>query len=253
MTSSALTRWLRQGLMYGICPLCRAHHKLDREYIWGFFDQWSMRDDVVEQFARARGFCADHARQLCRIEVDAMRTTIGVTDVYLATVERLLADLASLLPAAGALSEERCPACAYREQGIADNVRYLLDELVGDGEFRERLAAGSGLCVPHFRIAWQASQTSEQRQHLAVVEHTAALRLAGELREHARKQRAEAAGEPAGPEADSWQRAIWMSSGWPAPARAASAPEGENPYAPTLAPNTAPRVAAGKAAPARRA
>jgi len=231
VTSSVLTRWLRQGLRYGICPLCRAHHKLDREYIWGFFDQWSMQDTAVEQFAAARGFCAEHAEQLCRIEVGAMRTTIGITDVYLATVERLLEDLAALRPDAGVLTQERCPACVYRDKGVADNVRYLLGELAGDSDFREQLAAGSGLCVAHFRQAWDAAQTPEQRAQLTVVQHVVAQRLAGELREHARKQRAEAAGEPAGPEADSWQRAIWMTAGWPAPAQAASVPEGDNPYA----------------------
>jgi len=139
--SSVLTRWLRQGLRYGICPVCRAHHKLDREYIWGFFDQWSMQDTAVEQFA-----------------------------------------------------------------------------------------AGSGLCVPRFRQAWDAAQSTEQRGYLQLIQHTTAARLVHELREHARKQRAEAAGEPAGPEADSWQRAIWMTSGWPAPTRAASVPEGDSPY-----------------------
>jgi hypothetical protein len=240
MTSRILTRWLRQGLNYGVCPLCRASHKLDREYVWGFFDQWSMQDIAVEAFARARGFCADHAEQLCRIEVDAMRTTIGITDVYLATIEHLLEDLATLRD--GGLAKERCPACVYREQGVAKNARYLLDDLVEDSEFREQLACSSGLCVAHFKLAWDTAKTAELHGHLLVVQSTATQRLLGELREHARKQRAEAAGEPSGDEADSWQRAIWMTSGWPAPERAASAPEGKNPYARAARPpvNTSP-------------
>jgi hypothetical protein len=48
MTSSVLRRWLRQGLRFGVCPLCRASHKLDREYVWGFFDQFSTQDTAVE-------------------------------------------------------------------------------------------------------------------------------------------------------------------------------------------------------------
>lgn len=43
-----------------MCPLCRASHKLDREYIWDFFDKRSMQDIAVEEFARAGGFCAEH-------------------------------------------------------------------------------------------------------------------------------------------------------------------------------------------------
>ena len=71
-------------------------------------------------------------------------------------------------------------------------------EAAADLDARDgQLAAGSGLCVAHFRRAWGAAQTREQRGHLTVVQHTAAQRLAGELHEHARKQRAEAAGEPA--------------------------------------------------------
>jgi Family of unknown function (DUF6062) len=249
MLSRALTRWLRQGVNYGVCPLCRAHHKLDREYVWGFFDQWSMHETVVERFAAARGFCAEHAEQLCRIEVDAMRTTIGITDVYLASIERLVADIADLRPDGHALTSERCQACVYREQGLADNARYLVDELVEDSDFREQLAAGPGLCVAHFQLAWAAAQSAEQRAHLIAIQRAVAFRLAGELREHARKQRAEAAGEPPGDEADSWQRAIWMCSGWPAPHRAASAPEGANPYTRTAAVSATQTRQSGGSAP----
>jgi type II secretory ATPase GspE/PulE/Tfp pilus assembly ATPase PilB-like protein len=32
MPSSALTRFLKQRLARGMCPLCRVTHKLDREF-----------------------------------------------------------------------------------------------------------------------------------------------------------------------------------------------------------------------------
>jgi Family of unknown function (DUF6062) len=92
MTSTALTRWLKQGLAQGICPLCRASHKLDREYIWYFLEKWSMHQDHVDAFAHARGFCPDHTEQLRRAEVDGLGSTLGISDLYLAsephTVER---------------------------------------------------------------------------------------------------------------------------------------------------------------------
>lgn len=242
MTDRVLTRWLRQGVRYGVCPLCRASHKLDREYVWGFFDKWSMHETAVEEFARAGGFCAEHAEQYRRIEVDAMRSTIGICDVYLPTLERLCEDL-PMLADDGRLNRARCPACLYRESGVANNTRYLLIELVEDSDFRDQLAGSSGLCLPHFQLAWGSSETVEQREQLRAVQVAATSRLLCELREHARKQRAEASGEPAGVEADSWQRALWLTAGWPAPARSASLPEGENPYG-TRTVNAAPNAPA---------
>lgn len=65
VTSRILTRWLGQGVRFGICPLCRAHHKLDREYVWGFSDQWSMQDTAVERFADARAPSCPGAGREC--------------------------------------------------------------------------------------------------------------------------------------------------------------------------------------------
>jgi hypothetical protein len=41
--SRALTCWLRQGIELHMCPLCRVAHKADREYIWQFSEQGSLR------------------------------------------------------------------------------------------------------------------------------------------------------------------------------------------------------------------
>jgi hypothetical protein len=229
VTSTVLTRWLRQGLKFGICPLCRASHKLDREFVWYFVDQWSMKDTTVDDVARARGLCAEHAEQVCRVEVDSLGSTLGIGNLYMATLERLRDDLEQLGTAAE-LAQESCPACVYREDGIARNARHLLDELGSNAGFREQLEASSGLCIPHFRLVWRSAD-SGQREVLIAVERAAAARLIDELAEHLRKQRAEFAHEPAGAEADSWQRAIWLTSGWPAPATPASVPEGDHPYA----------------------
>jgi hypothetical protein len=37
--SSALTRWLRQGIELHKCPLCRVAHKADREYMSQFSEE----------------------------------------------------------------------------------------------------------------------------------------------------------------------------------------------------------------------
>jgi Family of unknown function (DUF6062) len=229
MTSPILTRWLKQGLLYGVCPLCRVAHKIDREYIWHFFEQGSMNDAGINAFAGARGFCAEHAEQLRRVEVDGLRSTLGISDLYLATIERLREDL-QRLGSDGRLADEPCPACLYRRQGVLKNARYLLEELTDNQAFRDQLAASSGVCIPHFELAWETSRNAAEREQLTAMQWQVTSRLVGELKEHIRKQRAEFSREPKGTEARSWRHAICLTAGWPAPARPASAPEGDNPY-----------------------
>jgi Family of unknown function (DUF6062) len=228
MTSNALTRWLKQGLARGMCPLCRASHKLDREYIWYFLDKWSMHEDHIHAFASARGFCPDHAEQLRRSEVDALQSTLGISDLYLAALMYLDADLAELGDRSDVEDEQLrtagCPACAYRDEGLTKNAGYLLEMLIEDESFRQELGA-CGLCVPHFQLAWDIATRPEERERLVRAQRSATSRLIGELAEHIRKQRAEFRDEPVGAEADSWQRAIWLTNGWPAPSQPAGVPE----------------------------
>ena len=228
MPHSALTRWLKQGLARDMCPLCRAAHKLDREYMWHFFDERSSDEDALDQVAAARGFCAEHAEQLRRIEVDGLKSTIAISDTYEHTLRALTNDLAALDDGGGeALAATACPACANRDDGVAQNARYLLDELAENAGFRERFRASPGLCMAHFQLAWGASRTSEERAFLRDTELDAVRSLLGELQEHLRKQRAEHRHEPAGAETDSWQRALRLTGGWPEPAASGAVPESE--------------------------
>jgi hypothetical protein len=208
MTDRFLSRWLHQGVEFGICPLCRASHRIDRRYIWHFFEEGSINDAGIDAFSRARGFCAEHAEQLRRVEVDGLSSTLGISDLYVAALQRLREDLAQLA-SEDRLRTEHCPACAHRDAEMAAQALH---------------------CIPHFHLARSMSRTSPEREMLTAVQRQASHRLIGELSEHVRKQRAEFSHEPKGAEASSWQRAIWLMTGWPAPARPASLPEGENPY-----------------------
>ena len=225
MPHSALTRWLKQGLARDMCPLCRAAHKLDREYMWHFFDERSSDEDALDQVAAARGFCSHHAEQLRRIEVDGLKSTIAISDVYEHTLRTLAAELAAL-DDGHRLTAATCPACANRDRGVAKNARYLLDELAENSGFRERFRGSPALCVAHFQMAWDASRSSEERALLRDTELDAVRSLLAELHEHLRKQRAEHRDESLGSEGDSWQRALWLTGGWPAPAASAGIPEG---------------------------
>jgi hypothetical protein len=162
---------------------------------------------------------------ICLIEVDGFKSTIAISDVYEHTLRALAADLAALGDG-DQLVAATCPACANRDHGVERNARYLRDELAENAEFRERFRASPGLCVLHFQLVWDASCTSEERALLQDTELDAVRSLLGELQEHLRRQRAEHSHELLGAEADSWQRALWLTGGWPAPAASAAVPEG---------------------------
>jgi hypothetical protein len=55
---SALTRFLKQGLMRGVCPLCRVTYKVDSECMWALLSEYSHGDSALDQLRRSRGFCA---------------------------------------------------------------------------------------------------------------------------------------------------------------------------------------------------
>lgn len=223
MLSSALTRWLKQGLSRGMCPLCRVAHKLDREYIWYFFDEYSTQDAALDELRRAGGFCAEHAEQLRRVEVDGLKSTLGISTTYADTIEGVGADLDGL----GKDDEfacEPCPACANRDEGVAKNAGYLLAELDESDRSRELFQSSPGLCLPHFELVWRTADQA-QRELVLDVERTAFRNLAEDLREHVRKQGAEFKDEPPGREADAWRRALYLTGGWPAPEESAVVPE----------------------------
>jgi hypothetical protein len=211
--SSALTRFLKQGLARGMCPLCRVAHKLEREYVWYFFDEYSGQEWALQKVREAHGFCAQHAEALRRVEVDGLKSTLGISQVYLDTVQALNAELEAM-PDAGPLVSSACPVCAYRDEGVGKNARYLLDEIAESERSRARFLGSPGLCVPHFRLVW-AEADERERDLVLGVERRAVGALAAELAEHVRKQGDEAKGEPKGAEADSWLRAIYLMSGWP--------------------------------------
>ena len=221
--SSALTRFVKQGLARGMCPLCRVAHKLDREYIWFFFDEYSGDAATLDALRGARGFCFEHAQALRRLEVDGFKSTLGVSTTYLDTLAGL-ADELSHLRAKDYFTSAPCPACSYRDEGVEKNARYLLEELAENERSRERYAAGPGVCMPHFELVWSVA-TAEEREFLVRVERRSVEALVTELREHIRKQGAEFRDEPEGAEADAWERALALTAGWPPPAAPLGRPE----------------------------
>lgn len=213
MPNSALTRWLKQGLTRGECPLCRAAHRSEHEYLWYFFDEYSGEERALEELRAAHGFCARHARGLRTIEVDNLRSTLGLTQTYEDLLAGVAGQLRGLRPGR-AVAVSPCPACAHRDAEVERQAGYLVELLGEDARTRERYERSPGLCLPHFRLAWPRA-SGEVADLLLGVERRSLEGLRDELTEHVRKQGAEARAEPAGPEADAWQRAIHLTAGWP--------------------------------------
>jgi hypothetical protein len=213
MPSSALTRFIKQGLARGMCPLCRVAHKLEREYMWYFFDDYSGDADALDALRRSQGFCRDHAEQFRHLEVDGIKSTLTVSTVYLDTLEGLAGQL-DQLKLEKPVNRDACPACEYIDDGVRKNARYLLEEIRESERSRELFLSSPGLCFPHFGLVWEGASAGERSMLLEVERRTVAT-LVEQLREHIRKQGQEAKHEPKGEEQDSWRRAIWLTGGWP--------------------------------------
>jgi hypothetical protein len=107
---------------------------------------------------------------------------------------RVLASHLEQLDAESSLDARQCPACANRDNGVAKNARYLLDEIAENAEFQERFGTSPALCVPHFRLVWNEAG-SDERTLLRDTQLDAVRALRIDILEHLRKQRAEFAHE----------------------------------------------------------
>ncbi len=210
---SALTRFLKQGLKRGVCPLCRVAYKMDGEYMWAFFGDYSSDDKTLDRLREARGFCGEHAGRLRRLEVEGLRSNLGISNVYLDTLRGLEELLDGLVPEDELGEADPCPACAYRDDELEKNTGYLLEEIDANPRSRKLLLESNGLCFPHFAMVWGRANP-EQRGLLLALQRRVVSETADHLSENIRKQGHEYEGGPEEHEADSWRRAIYLTAGW---------------------------------------
>ena len=222
--SSSLTRWLRQGVELQMCPLCRVAHKADREYVWQFSEEGFGNTETMAAMAHAHGFCAEHAELLRRIDYQ-LKSMLGVSSIYAELFDDLEAELQSLDPAQPC-AVGVCPACANRDTALRQNARYLLAALTSPrGSIAENFPSSPGMCFPHFELVWASGGAPRERQLILDVQRRAVGEILADLREFIRKEGNEAKHEPKGVEHDAWQRAIRLTTGWPAPSESAGVPE----------------------------
>ncbi|HUA46164.1 MAG TPA: DUF6062 family protein [Solirubrobacteraceae bacterium] len=199
-------------------------HKADRQYIWHFYDERINDMDAIEEVRRAFGFCAGHIEMLRRIDVEDMQTTLSIGVLFADTFAGIVNQLRAPSPDA-AFEPARCPACANRDEYLHRNAEYLLDMLATTRGYRSTFESSPGLCFPHFTLTRQLARTRGDRELLLSVQQRGGESLLHELREHVRKHDDKYRHEPKGPERDSRQRPIFLTTGWPPPAQSAAEPE----------------------------
>lgn len=212
---------LRAAIGAAGCPICALTLQALERYLRGVVYE-SVNDVRVRQELRATfGLCAAHGTML-REARSALGTAIIERDMLRAAA----AQLGQLGPAGGgwraALFGGRaqgreaplaprgpCLACGLAEKTERDLAVLLLQHY---DELRPGFQASGGLCLDHLRLALTlaspATLASLRDDQLAIW-----ARLEAELDEFIRKQDHNFTGEAAGPESDSWSRALDLISG----------------------------------------
>jgi hypothetical protein len=217
---------LRDALAGEGCGVCALTRRGLQRYFDALAHEGVGDERLRAQIRGARGFCAAHGRML-RAARDALgaaivqRDVIGALGRDLAAAQHQPPSIEGRLRRAirrsgpAPLAAPRgCTACAQ----LGDIESVYLDGLLRglrEGILTTALGASAGLCLPHLRAALQRAPDSTTFERLRTAQLTAWQRLAAELDEFIRKQDYRFTREPSGAEADSWQRAIGLTSGEP--------------------------------------
>jgi hypothetical protein len=183
--------------------------------MWAFVDEYSHNDTTLDRLRRSRGFCADHAERLRRLEVEGLKSNLGISNVYLDTLQGIQEELEALGAGDQHRQPEECPACRYRDEEVEKNARYLVEEVNENPRSQAWFLESNGICFPHLELVWQHTRTDGERHLLLEVQRRVIAELISDLSENIRKQGHEYAGEPSEKEDESWARAIRLTAGWP--------------------------------------
>ena len=108
--------------------------------------------------------------------------------------------------------QQRCPACAHRDEVTRDLLSALAEDL-STSDVQEALQASDGLCLPHLRLALGSANDDSVYETLLVIQRGKLEGLKHELAEFIRKNDYQASKEGFGSEGDAWLRAIAMIVG----------------------------------------
>jgi hypothetical protein len=110
-------------------------------------------------------------------------------------------------------SRPPCPICR-EERGREEVVVDSLCEGLRVPELADTWERSSGLCMPHFRLAFLRCRDTVAWRRILDVQRRSLTDLAGELERLARKFDHRAAPDSSSPDGDVWKRALKVTSGW---------------------------------------
>jgi hypothetical protein len=204
------------------CPTCAFVDDGVRNHIDALFYERATDVATRETIRSARGFCRYHAR-LVSDHADALGTALILQDVLINDLRDMQngmydhpavkpGHLARFFESKGGLPPRPlCPLCVV-ERDVETLATDRLLEGLSDDEFSTLFRQSDGLCIPHFRLAFE--RCDDERRWKTVLETAQATmgRVTLELEELARKYDYRSHDKPRGTEAGVWRRALDLTS-----------------------------------------
>jgi len=206
-----------------ICSICRHVGRGVDQFIDTMFYELVNDEPTREKIRDARGFCRFHARLISQ-HADALGTAIIMNDVLTNDARDIEAGKYDHPPGSGgplsrlfdgartAPSRSICPLCTV-ESDMEDTAIDALLEAIALPAFLELFRSTAGLCMSHFRLAFERGPDNELWRAIRETQLHGLTELAAQLQELARKYDYRFAHESKDAEAGSWRRALNVSSG----------------------------------------
>ena len=225
MSFALLAIELREALQDQGCAVCRLVREGDQRHLRHFLWEGKNEGHMLLRLKRSLGLCHHHAWLLAdtesRLERDGLGTATlydWLLDIAHETLRKGLEtrSLEAAKRLAGSLHpDERCPACAIREdfeETVLWGLQQFLAPVGGNETVRKLYTKSGGLCLPHLRAVLRMTSSPEVVQLLLEVEERTLASLMAELELFQRKHRI---GEqaPIGEERDAWERALDLLAG----------------------------------------
>lgn len=206
-----------------VCPVCRLVLDSVKRYVDHLFYQDVNDIAVREAIRHAHGFCRYHSGLIAK-QRDALGSAIILRDVLMTDLQEIdgktyfqpgnRRPLGRLLETSTRkLENQVCPICqveSERDQIAVDSLLEGLDH----PEFVDLCRRAGGICLPHFRLAFNRSQGGERWKTLLEIERQGLHTLTDQLDKLAVSYDYREEEKPMAEEAGSWRRALNATSSW---------------------------------------
>lgn len=222
-----------------ICPICHLSQRAVHRYLDSVLYEFVNDPGVRARLRASLGYCNEHAWQLVglpggnalaialihrdliglgmtRLEKLVFRPRRGLWHRVLAKVHPLGdCDVRRRSRLEGLAGKQRCPACEHREEVEGIALAATLEALAaGDARMRAALEQSAGLCLPHLQRALVLADEPQVFDYLRRTSAAKLTALRSELDTFVHNSDYRFREVTAGPEADSWRRALaWISGG----------------------------------------